>query len=80
MQPLRSMAATPTPVLTQQEVDQLFSNLEIILNLNSELLKEIKLRMAVWTNSQRIGDVFLKMVSTVLIYYIVRPRGYNILC
>jgi len=74
------MAATPTPVLTQQEVDQLFSNLEIILNLNSELLKEIKLRMAVWTNSQRIGDVFLKMVSTVLIYYIVRPRGYNILC
>jgi hypothetical protein len=61
------MAATPTPVLTQQEVDMLFSNLEIILNLNSELLKEIKLRMAVWTNSQKIGDVFLKMVSTTYI-------------
>lgn len=58
------MAATPTPVLTQQEVDQLFSNLEIILNLNAELLKEIKLRMAVWTNSQKIGDVFLKMVRS----------------
>lgn len=62
------MAATPTPVLTQQEVDQLFSNLEIILNLNMELLKEIKLRMAVWTNSQKIGDVFLKMVRLIRIY------------
>ena len=78
MQPLRSMAATPTPVLTQQEVDQLFSNLEIILNLNMELLKEIKLRMAVWTNSQKIGDVFLKMVSTIHIYYSSTSRAnYN---
>eukprot|EP00029_Vermamoeba_vermiformis_P006524 TRINITY_DN2581_c0_g1_i1.p1 TRINITY_DN2581_c0_g1~~TRINITY_DN2581_c0_g1_i1.p1 ORF type:complete len:524 (-),score=114.43 TRINITY_DN2581_c0_g1_i1:11-1582(-) len=62
------MAATPTPVLTQQEVDMLFSNLEIILNLNMELLKEIKLRMAVWTNSQKIGDVFLKMASFFKMY------------
>jgi hypothetical protein len=74
------MAATPTPVLTQQEVDMLFSNLEIILNLNSELLKEIKLRMAVWTNSQKIGDVFLKMVSiTHIIVNSTRRAKYKLI-
>lgn len=74
------MAATPTPVLTQQEVDMLFSNLEIILNLNSELLKEIKLRMAVWTNSQKIGDVFLKMVSTThIIFNSTRRAKYKLI-
>jgi hypothetical protein len=57
-----------TPILTNEEVNRIFANVEVILKLSEELLVSLKERLNNWNNQQQIGDVFLKFVSFFKIY------------
>jgi len=57
--PLEGSSASLKPILAKEEVEALFSNVELILNLNKELLKRIQKKMETWTDTTVIGDVFL---------------------
>jgi hypothetical protein len=66
--PLRSVASSMSPILTHDELNKIFSNVEGILSLSEELLNSLKERLKNWNTQQRIGDVFLKLVSFFKIY------------
>jgi hypothetical protein len=51
-------------VANMQELKTIFSNIEILLNLSSQLLLELEERAAKWTTQQKIGDIFVKMVRS----------------
>jgi len=57
--PLEGSAGSLKPIVTKEEVETLFSNVELILNVNQELLTQLQQKMATWTDTTIIGDVFL---------------------
>lgn len=61
--PLSYAATSESPILSQDEISVIFSNIEIIFNFNKELLDAIEQRIKFWTNAQKIGDIFVRMVD-----------------
>ena len=59
--PLAGSAASMKPILKPEEVDAIFSNIELICNVNKELLQQLEQRVDTWSSTQLVGDVFLKM-------------------
>lgn len=64
--PLKSIAncstASNSSPLTLSEISNIFSNIDAIVALNSNLLETIEKRVSDWSPTQRIGDVFLELV------------------
>jgi hypothetical protein len=50
------------PVIDKAQLKTLFSDIEIIYALNSKLRDEIEQRVSKWSASQRLGDIFMKIV------------------
>jgi hypothetical protein len=44
------------------ELNNITSKAEYIINLNTTLLTDLKERVDKWSNTQTIGDIFIKMV------------------
>ena len=59
-------------LLSGQEVNNLFSNVEQLVGVNQELLKLLKERQAEGV-VLKIGDVFLQMVRFFSLYLLVFP-------
>lgn len=50
-------------VLSQQEIRDIFSDLEIIKSLSESFLIPLRERVTNWEDRQKLGDVFLKIVN-----------------
>lgn len=55
-------------VITAEERKALFSEIEVILGLNSSLLSELEERMAQWSFDQCLGDIFKQFTSFLKVY------------
>lgn len=77
LQPLRlSIDTSNPPVLTEVEIRAIFSETESILNYNRLLLVQLEERVAKWSVSQRLGDIFL-LISNYLKIYSQYCSNYN---
>ena len=47
-------------IVTDSEFSVLFGNIDTLVQINTVLLHELKVRMEIWTDSTKIGDVFVK--------------------
>lgn len=56
---LKILINDPSTALKVDDVRRLFSNIDMIIPLNKELLKDLEARVATWGPYQLIGDVFL---------------------
>eukprot|EP01102_Stenamoeba_stenopodia_P006184 TRINITY_DN16_c0_g2_i3.p1 TRINITY_DN16_c0_g2~~TRINITY_DN16_c0_g2_i3.p1 ORF type:complete len:1198 (-),score=204.75 TRINITY_DN16_c0_g2_i3:685-4278(-) len=66
--PLRSRIVDQKPIITAKELRYIFSDLEVILNVNSRLLSALTPRVHKWSEKQTIGDIFLKMTGFLKVY------------
>ncbi|KAL6075688.1 RhoGEF domain containing protein [Balamuthia mandrillaris] len=55
-------------ILTKEERKLLFSELEVILGYQEELLSNLTLRIESWSLDQRLGDIFKNMVTFLKVY------------
>lgn len=55
-------------ILTETEIRAIFSETESILNYNKLLLLQLEERVAKWSVSQRLGDIFLLIANFLKIY------------
>jgi hypothetical protein len=70
MKPLKEAALKPQALVNSSEVLAIFSNIELILAVNKELLSDLEKRMASWSRTQCIGDVFLRLAPFVSLIYL----------
>lgn len=56
---LKILINDPQTALKVDDVRRMFSNIDMIIPLNKELLKDLEARIATWGPDQLIGDVFL---------------------
>lgn len=56
------------PILTLDEITTIFSNVVTIYEFNEKLLVSLKERLANWSYTQKIGDIFLEMAPYLQIY------------
>jgi hypothetical protein len=52
--------------LTSEHLDVIFSNVEMILGFNKLLLSELQKKQDIWDEVTLIGDVFLKLVISIM--------------
>ena len=63
LKPLRVQLRAKKPLLSPADISSIFSNIEMLINVNNTLLQDLKQRIEVnWSPNQCIGDVFSKMV------------------
>jgi hypothetical protein len=62
LNPLKIAIGTDNEIITQRDIEALFPNGEVIINLGAQLLELLSDRMDNWDPYQKIGDVFLKLV------------------
>lgn len=62
--PLTAVAETEgLPTISKQWVKQTFLNIDQVFQMNKQVYDMIHIRLANWSDNQRIGDIFMKMVS-----------------
>lgn len=55
-------------ILTQEELNKIFSNIETILNFNACMLVRLEERISNWSVHQCLGDIFLELVPYLKMY------------
>jgi hypothetical protein len=61
--PLRNAAASEdTAIISKQNVQAMFPYIDILYNINKQFLIDLQERQKNWSPTQKIGDIFLKMV------------------
>lgn len=70
LHPLRDANASGKPILSDAEIRQIFSTVEIILATNKDLLEAplVKRVEQQWHPNQMIGDIFVRMAGILKIY------------
>lgn len=71
MIPLRQDSLGPQKLITKDNVRVIFSEIEVIANYSNHMLKIFKQRIENWHPNQLVGDVFLRIVSKILIITII---------
>lgn len=62
--PLKASLSQPKPILKDKYLQIIFSDsIQVIINYNTKLLKDLKPRLQNWTPSSCIGDIFIEIVS-----------------
>eukprot|EP01087_Luapelamoeba_hula_P017953 TRINITY_DN5717_c0_g1_i1.p1 TRINITY_DN5717_c0_g1~~TRINITY_DN5717_c0_g1_i1.p1 ORF type:complete len:479 (-),score=94.29 TRINITY_DN5717_c0_g1_i1:118-1554(-) len=64
LNPLRKPMSTITPA----NVKSIFSELEVILNYNALLLKEVETKIQAWCSSQCLGPIFIRLTDFLKVY------------
>eukprot|EP01098_Paradermamoeba_levis_P003190 TRINITY_DN1484_c0_g9_i1.p1 TRINITY_DN1484_c0_g9~~TRINITY_DN1484_c0_g9_i1.p1 ORF type:complete len:304 (+),score=81.93 TRINITY_DN1484_c0_g9_i1:213-1124(+) len=77
LMPLRAAVSEGNEIITTVEIRKIFSDIEVIININHELLRELEPRIQNWSSTQCLGDVFLNM-SKFLKVYTQYVNNYNI--
>jgi len=65
LKPLRAKAHS---FITAEQISQIFSSIEIIYSLNSEVLGKLDKRLKEWPTVTRLGDIFLDFAPMMKIY------------
>jgi hypothetical protein len=74
--PLRNAAASEsTAIISKQDVQAMFPYIDILYNINKQFLLDLQARQNVWSSTQKIGDIFLKM-SDFLRSYTIYVENY----
>lgn len=68
VRPLKEAVASGKPIISNEEIKTIFSNIQIILGYNDALLQDLRKKMELWHPSQTIGEVFLKMAAFMKVY------------
>eukprot|EP01132_Coremiostelium_polycephalum_P002890 gene2890-3592_t len=74
--PLRDKANGKDKILSLDEINTIFSNIEIIFGVHKTFLSDFESRIEKWTDTQKIGDIFLKM-APYLRSYTQYSNSYN---
>eukprot|EP01113_Clastostelium_recurvatum_P005450 TRINITY_DN1243_c0_g2_i2.p1 TRINITY_DN1243_c0_g2~~TRINITY_DN1243_c0_g2_i2.p1 ORF type:complete len:1190 (+),score=319.37 TRINITY_DN1243_c0_g2_i2:16-3585(+) len=61
-------AGNPNTTVSKDDIKTIFTNIELILPVNQELLKRLHSRMAEFKDGHNFGEVFLKMAPFLKIY------------
>jgi len=74
--PLREACKAGKPILSHDEIDSIFTISEGILCLHQNMLKTLEERLENWSETQNIGDIFIRNANALKLYteYI---NGYN---
>eukprot|EP01114_Cavostelium_apophysatum_P024840 TRINITY_DN988_c0_g1_i3.p1 TRINITY_DN988_c0_g1~~TRINITY_DN988_c0_g1_i3.p1 ORF type:complete len:3117 (+),score=1304.77 TRINITY_DN988_c0_g1_i3:73-9423(+) len=67
-----------TSFITMPKIKAMFSNIEVISDLNTLLYENLKDRRERWSNSQKIGDIFLSMAEQFRPPYTQYINNFNI--
>jgi hypothetical protein len=71
------LKASSPPILNSRQMTEIFSNIHDIIQVNTELLRQLEDRMAAFDQNQRcLGDVFMKL-SPFLKIYSVYVKNYQ---
>eukprot|EP00698_Gefionella_okellyi_P014851 TRINITY_DN4134_c0_g7_i1.p1 TRINITY_DN4134_c0_g7~~TRINITY_DN4134_c0_g7_i1.p1 ORF type:complete len:618 (-),score=121.76 TRINITY_DN4134_c0_g7_i1:980-2833(-) len=76
MEPLRELSTSSRALLTFEEVQAIFSSIDVLHRVNTELLNGLQQRAANWTHYTKIGDVFLNL-APFLKSYASYVNNYN---
>lgn len=71
MEPLKALAITDEGKekgISPQTIRLLFSNTAILLKYNQTLLVDLQSRLTTWGRNSKLGDIFMKMASFLMIY------------
>jgi hypothetical protein len=63
VQPLRQAVDSGQPIISREEIKNIFYQLEVIYGYNKTLLSGLEERMSNWSESQLVGDIFLEMAA-----------------
>ncbi|EGG22723.1 pleckstrin domain-containing protein [Cavenderia fasciculata] len=74
--PLRDKANAKDKILSTDEINSIFMNIDTIFGIHKTFLTDFETRIGKWTDQQKIGDVFLKM-APFLRAYTVYSNSYN---
>eukprot|EP01114_Cavostelium_apophysatum_P014970 TRINITY_DN3996_c0_g1_i1.p1 TRINITY_DN3996_c0_g1~~TRINITY_DN3996_c0_g1_i1.p1 ORF type:complete len:701 (-),score=169.13 TRINITY_DN3996_c0_g1_i1:41-2143(-) len=66
--PLTENASSKKAFITEDQVRLLFSDIEIILGYNQQLLEDMTPRIKSWSPSQCLGDIFLRITNFLKVY------------
>ncbi|MDP2438552.1 MAG: hypothetical protein Q8P67_22645, partial [archaeon] len=67
--PLSTVVSKPAQSKFKREhLKILFSNIQVVVPLNQQLYEELSSRLAAWSETQRIGDIFVKMAPYFKLY------------
>ncbi|EGG14394.1 pleckstrin domain-containing protein [Cavenderia fasciculata] len=65
---LREAIAKGSPIISEEEIRAIFSELESIIAYNTQLLNELQVRCKHWKQDTLIGDIFVKFSRFLMIY------------
>jgi hypothetical protein len=63
MVPLSYSSNSSNAILSAKEVGVIFSDVQVIFNLAKTMLKDLQERLANWSETQKIADIFLNLVG-----------------
>lgn len=66
MKPLKVSTESSQPILSADDFKTIFHEAEELLELHREFYSQLEPRLASWTESQLIGDMFTMIVSHIL--------------
>lgn len=68
-------------IISQKKIDKIFSIVEQLTGVHSKLLEELEQRISQWSESQTIGDIFIKNVhrikETPLVLFVLVLKGLS---
>lgn len=56
-------------ILSEDEADRIFSDIEIIDEITHAILEKMEVRLGMWPQVQRVGDIFKDMAPLMKLYY-----------
>ncbi len=62
MVPLKQVVGTGSQLLTSEEIEEVFANVEEIVTFHKAILSVLESRMANFSSTSLVGDLFVKKV------------------
>eukprot|EP01125_Pyxidicula_operculata_P012370 TRINITY_DN4061_c0_g1_i1.p1 TRINITY_DN4061_c0_g1~~TRINITY_DN4061_c0_g1_i1.p1 ORF type:complete len:1793 (+),score=446.36 TRINITY_DN4061_c0_g1_i1:61-5439(+) len=66
--PLRVAVELDKPIISKEEIDSIFSNVQAIHLLHEHILKALQERIQNWNDTKKIGDVFIQNAPVLKLY------------
>eukprot|EP00727_Mastigamoeba_balamuthi_P011313 m51a1_g6804 putative pleckstrin domain-containing protein (993) ;mRNA; r:243990-249659 len=68
VRPLRKAVEAGSPIVNADTISVIFSNVEQIIGINTDLLNMLEERLKDWDDSKRLGDIFLLLAPHFKVY------------
>ena len=60
---LQAAATTSQPVISDEDIQVIFSNIEVVNTIHEEFVGALEPKVKNWSHSERIGEIFKILVS-----------------